>query len=85
MIELVSIIDCGSSREILPHYRKLPSMPVSLVKTTMPHLVFTLNDDPSTYDRPYVETLRADDVLAQTLEQMSLQRSDVATYRVTRY
>lgn len=60
-------------------------MPVSLVKSTMPHLVFTLNDDPSTYDRPYHESLRADDVLAQTLEQMSLTRSDVAEYHVTRH
>jgi hypothetical protein len=76
-------MSCGSSTEILPHYRELPSMPVSLIKTTMPHLVFTLRDDPSTYDRAYARDLRAADVLAQTLRDMSLTMSDVATYHVS--
>lgn len=58
-------------------------MPVSLLKTTMPHLVFTLRDDPCTYDRAYARELRAVDVLMQTLQEMSLTMSDVAEYHVS--
>lgn len=48
----------------------------------MPILVFTLEDDPATYERPYEGHFRAEAVLMQTLLDMGHVMSQVATWDV---